>query len=82
MIASATEARISTTMTRLVSVSLPSSRAEAELFDDLRALCDGRAVVLISHRLAGVRAADRIYVMRDGAVTEQGRHGELLAARL
>jgi ATP-binding cassette subfamily B protein len=36
-------------------------------------------VVLITHRLASVRHADRICVLRDGRVIEQGGHGELLA---
>jgi ATP-binding cassette subfamily B protein len=35
--------------------------------------------VLITHRLASVRHADRIYVLRDGRGTEQGKHAELLA---
>ena len=56
------------------------ARAEAELFDDLRELCAGRSVLLISHRLASVRSADRIYVLRDGVIIEQGRHDELLGA--
>jgi len=36
-------------------------------------------VLLITHRLAGVRHADRIYVLRDGQVIEQGVHADLLA---
>jgi ATP-binding cassette, subfamily B, bacterial len=36
--------------------------------------------VLISHRLANVRHVDRIYVMHEGRLVEQGRHDELVAA--
>jgi ABC-type multidrug transport system fused ATPase/permease subunit len=36
-------------------------------------------VLLITHRLASVRHADRIYVLRDGRVIEQGGHADLLA---
>lgn len=53
--------------------------AESELFDTMRRLFHDRAVLLISHRFSSVRMADRIYVLRDGAVTENGTHDELMA---
>ena len=36
-------------------------------------------MLLITHRLASVRHADRIYVLRDGQVIEPGAHADLLA---
>ncbi|OCC24114.1 ABC transporter [Croceicoccus estronivorus] len=39
-----------------------------------------RTTLVIAHRLATVRAADRIVVMQDGQIVEQGRHAELAAA--
>jgi ATP-binding cassette subfamily B protein len=54
-------------------------RAEAALFRDVRTLFAGRSVVLVSHRFASVRHADRIYVLHDGAVVEVGTHDELVA---
>jgi ATP-binding cassette subfamily B protein len=56
------------------------ARAEAELFERVRSLSLGRSVLLISHRLASVRFADRIYVLDDGRVVEQGTHDTLVAA--
>jgi ATP-binding cassette subfamily B protein len=56
------------------------ARAERELFDGIRRLFAGRSVLLVSHRFASVRSADRIYVLRDGRVVEQGSHDELMAA--
>jgi ATP-binding cassette subfamily B protein len=68
----------------LVILDEPSSAldpdAEAALFDRLRELCDGRAVVVISHRFSTVTSADRIYVLDAGRVVESGTHSELLAA--
>jgi ATP-binding cassette subfamily B protein len=53
-------------------------RAEAALFENVRTLYKGRAVLLISHRFSSVRSADRIYVMESGLVVENGTHEELM----
>jgi ATP-binding cassette subfamily B protein len=53
--------------------------AEADLSERIRALAAGRTVLVVSHRLASVRTADRIHVMADGRIVESGRHEELLA---
>ena len=55
------------------------ARAEYALFSSIRGHAAGRSVLLITHRLASVRHADRIYVLRDGEVIEQGGHADLLA---
>jgi ABC-type multidrug transport system fused ATPase/permease subunit len=57
------------------------ARAEYALFSSFREHARGRSVLIITHRLASVRQADRVYVLHDGRVTEQGTHGELLARR-
>jgi ATP-binding cassette, subfamily B, bacterial len=55
------------------------ARAEYALFASVRGHAKDRSVLLITHRLASVRHADRIYVLRDGRVTEQGVHADLMA---
>ncbi len=53
-------------------------RAEAELFDQFLDLTRGLTTILVSHRFSSVRHADRICVLQDGRVVEQGSHDELV----
>jgi ATP-binding cassette subfamily B protein/ATP-binding cassette subfamily C protein len=55
------------------------ARAEYALFSSIRSLALDRTVLIITHRLASVRHADRIYVLARGSVTEAGTHGSLMA---
>ncbi|MGH7481969.1 MAG: ABC transporter ATP-binding protein [Longimicrobiales bacterium] len=54
------------------------ARAEYHVFQRFSELTSGRMAVLISHRFSTVRMADRILVLEDGGVIEQGSHEELL----
>ena len=56
------------------------ARAEHDLFERIRSLLKGRTVLLISHRFSSVRTADRIYVLHEGEVVEDGTHHELMGA--
>jgi ABC-type multidrug transport system fused ATPase/permease subunit len=53
---------------------------EAQIQEGLQEIMQDRTSLVIAHRLFTVRHADRIIVMRDGAIIEQGKHEELLAA--
>ena len=54
---------------------------EREVQAGLEALMQGRTTLVIAHRLSTVRDADRIVVLDEGRVVEQGRHEGLLAAK-
>ena len=53
--------------------------SEAALFREFRTLIAGRSAILISHRFSTAQMADRIYVMEQGRIVEQGTHQQLLA---
>ena len=52
--------------------------AEAEVYRQFGDLLAGRTALLISHRLGSARMADRILVLKDGRIVEQGHHDALV----
>lgn len=54
------------------------ARAELEIFDQFRALAGERTAIFVSHRMASARIADRILVLENGRLIENGSHEELL----
>ena len=57
------------------------SHTERQIQQALAKLLEGRTAVVIAHRLATVRRADRIIVLQDGHVIETGTHAALIAAQ-
>ena len=53
--------------------------SEARLLEHLRGWAHNKSVLLVTHRIAAARLADRIYVMRGGSIVESGSHDELSA---
>ena len=60
----------------------PTAALDAEsehlVIEALERLMTGRTVVIIAHRLSTLRSADKIIVIQDGVVAEDGTHNELL----
>jgi ATP-binding cassette subfamily B protein len=63
------------------ATSALDARTESELRRSLAVAGEGRTVVSISHRLASVVDADRIFVLAAGRLVEEGTHEELFAVR-
>ena len=61
--------------------SAMDAEAESMIFDRVRQLTENQIAVLISHRFSTVRMADRIVVLEDGTIVEEGDHGALMEAK-
>jgi ATP-binding cassette subfamily B protein len=67
---------------RILILDEPTSsldaRAEYEVFAKFRELTEGKTAIFISHRFSTVRLADRIFVLENGTILEDGSHEELM----
>ena len=61
------------------ATSALDAQSERLVQSALETLMKGRTTLVIAHRLATVRAADRIVVMEQGAIAEQGTHSQLVS---
>lgn len=53
-------------------------RSEEEIFEQMADISNDKTCLFISHRLSSTRLADRILVMENGAIAEDGNHAELM----
>lgn len=63
------------------ATSSVDTRTEAEIQKAMKRLMQGRTSFVIAHRLSTIRDADRILVMKDGTIIEQGSHHELMSQK-
>ena len=61
------------------ATSALDSQTEADIQDSLREMGQGRTVITIAHRLSTIADADRIVVLEDGLIIEEGKHEVLIA---
>jgi ATP-binding cassette subfamily B protein len=63
------------------ATSSVDTRTEIQIQDALLKLMKGRTSFVIAHRLSTIRKADKIVVIEDGEIVEQGHHEDLLVQR-
>lgn len=63
------------------STSSVDEESEREIWECIKGLGKTRTLIIISHRLSTIRNADKIYVLEDGQVTEEGSHKVLMDNR-
>ncbi|MNP20581.1 Lipid A export ATP-binding/permease protein MsbA [compost metagenome] len=62
------------------ATSALDSETETAIQQSLAELSEGRTTLVIAHRLATIKNADRIVVVTEQGISEQGKHTDLLAA--
>ncbi|MGI9483856.1 MAG: hypothetical protein ACR2OR_16025 [Hyphomicrobiales bacterium] len=61
------------------ATSALDSEVEAAIQTQLAGLMEGKTAIVIAHRLSTIAAMDRLIVLDEGSIIEQGHHEELLA---
>lgn len=63
------------------ATSALDTQSESNIMSNMNEILKGRTAVIIAHRLSTIMRADKILVLYEGAVVEQGRHEELVERR-
>ncbi|MGO4378142.1 peptidase domain-containing ABC transporter [Pseudoduganella sp. RAF19] len=63
------------------ATSALDTQSESNIIGNMQAILEGRTAVIIAHRLSTIMRADKIVVLYEGKIVEQGRHEELLERR-
>jgi ATP-binding cassette subfamily B protein len=62
-------------------LSAVDTETEEKILQNLERIMKGKTSIIISHRISSIKNADKIIVLENGEIVEQGTHKELLAAQ-
>ena len=60
------------------ATSALDSQSESNILESMQTMLEGRTAIVIAHRLSTIMQADKIVVLYEGGLVEEGRHDELL----
>lgn len=63
------------------SLSAVDTNTEEEILNELETIMHNRTSIIISHRISTIKNSDNIIVLKDGIISEQGTHNELLSKK-
>jgi ATP-binding cassette subfamily B protein len=61
-------------------LSAVDTKTENQILNNLQGIMKGRTSVIISHRVSSAKLADKIIMLDDGHIVEQGTHEDLMEA--
>lgn len=61
------------------SLSAVDALTEKNIIDNIKSQREGKTTIIVAHRLSGLKHADKIVVLEDGHIVEEGSHDDLLA---
>jgi len=61
------------------SLSAVDTKTEEEILNELKLIMKDRTNIIISHRISTIKNANNIIVLKDGEISEQGTHNELIS---
>jgi len=60
-------------------LSAVDTETEEEILNNLETICKGKTTIIVSHRVSSAKNADKIFILANGKITQQGTHNQLIS---
>lgn len=60
-------------------LSAVDTETEEEILNNLETICQGKTTIIVSHRVSSAKNADKIFILDNGKITQQGSHNQLIS---